>query len=54
MSVCINLIATVFFRKLFYKLDIVTFQNWQGINPMGLSASLAEYKYKQLFTNIKM
>ena len=28
-------------------------KNWKGINPMGLSASLAEYKNKQYFTNIK-
>ena len=29
------------------------FENWQGINSMGLSASLAYYKL-QYFTNMKM
>ena len=30
------------------------FENWNGINQMGLSASLADYKNKQYFTNMKM
>ena len=30
------------------------FGNLQGMNPMGLSANLSDYKNKQYFTNIKM
>ena len=30
------------------------FENWQGINPMGLSAPWVDYKNKQLFIKIKM
>ena len=30
------------------------FEEGQMINPMGLSASLANYKNKQYFTKIKM
>ena len=30
------------------------FENWQGINPMGLSSPWANYKNKQLSTNMKL
>ena len=29
-------------------------ENWQRINPMGLSATFSEYKNKQLLTNMTM
>ena len=54
VSLCLNLIVTIIFRHRFFKnLYIIMLKNWKGINPMGLSASLAEYKNKQYFTNIK-
>ena len=31
---------------------IVTYNKFLGINPIGLSAPLTEYKNKQLFKNI--
>ena len=30
------------------------FENWQEINPMGISAPWANYKNKQILTNMKM
>ena len=30
------------------------FENWQGVNPMGLSAPWSDYKNKKVFTNMKM
>ena len=30
------------------------FENWQGINPMVLSSPWANYKNKQLSTNMKL
>ena len=35
------------------KIDITMFDNFQGIKPMGLSDYWADYRNKQLFTNIK-
>ena len=29
---------------IFQNINMIMFENWQGINPMGLSASLFEYK----------
>ena len=46
--------TTVFIHCLPKKLYINMFENWQGINPMGLSAPWADYKNKQLFKNVKM
>ena len=43
-----------FQKKNNQNLNIIMFETWQGINSMGLSASLEEYKNKQLFTNMKM
>ena len=33
---------------------VVKYNNFRGMNPMVLSAPWAEYKSKQLFTNMKM
>ena len=33
------------------KLDTNMFENWQGINPMGLSDPWSNYKNKQFFTD---
>ena len=51
-----NIIATTVFipRSFFKNIHIIMFENWHGINQMGLSASLADYKNKQYFTNMKM
>ena len=47
--------TTVLRHKYFFKNhDIILFGNRQGINPMGLSVTLTNYKNKQFFTNTKM
>ena len=38
---------------IFQNINIIMFENWQGISPMGLSASLADYK-RQYLTNMEM
>ena len=39
MTFCLNLIArTVFRHQFFKKINVILFENWQGINPMGGSA----------------
>ena len=48
-----NLIeTTVFKHQYFFKqIDIVMFENWQWINPRGLSATLYDYKTKNSSTS---
>ena len=29
-------------------------ENWQGVNPIGISAPWADYKNKQLFKNMNI
>ena len=43
------------FRHIYFckNIDIALFENWQGINLMGLSASLSYYKNKPYFINMK-
>ena len=36
----------------FKKIDTTIFENYQGINPMGISAPWADHKNKQLFKNM--
>ena len=36
------------------KIDKIMFENWQGINPIGLIETWSEYKNKYLFINIKI
>ena len=43
-----NCIETPIFFK---NIEIILFENWQGINPMGPSANLANYKNKKFFAN---
>ena len=33
---------------------MIMFQNWLGVNPIDLSASLSDYGNKKIFANIKM
>ena len=47
-------LTTVFRNHFFKNLDIILFENCQRINQMSLSSPWAEYKNKQLFTNMKM
>ena len=43
-----------FYTQIFFKnLNIILIENWQGIKPMGLSASLADYKNEKYFLNMK-
>ena len=49
MLLCLNITATTFFRHVFFKnISIILFENWQGVNPMGLSTSLGDYLKKIL------
>ena len=55
VSLGLNIITTSVLRHkcISKNLEIIFPVNWKGIKPMGLSATLDDYKNKQLFTNMK-
>ena len=48
---CNNCLLT---KICFEKPDILLFENYNKINPIGLGSSCAYYKNKKLFTNIEI
>ena len=61
MKICLNVCLSKSYHNnciytpiVFKKLEIIVFENWQGISPMGPRAPWSEYKNKQVFTDMKM
>ena len=57
LNICyLNITATTVFdtKTTPPKLDTIMFENWQRINPMGLSAPSDDYKNKQLYRNMNI